>query len=57
MTQLVPGSCSAFAAGGVFSTPSISKNSAGNVLNPTGFGAVTAVAPAREIQLLVRLQF
>jgi hypothetical protein len=35
----------------------LAKDAAGNVVNPTGFGAVTAVAPAREIQLLVRLQF
>jgi hypothetical protein len=35
----------------------LAKDAAGNVVNPTGFGAVTAVAPAREIQLLVRLLF
>ena len=35
----------------------LATDAAGNVINPTGFGAVTAVAAAREVQLLVRLQF
>ena len=35
----------------------LATDAAGNVVNPTGLGAVTAVAPAREIQLLVRFQF
>ncbi len=35
----------------------LARDAAGNVVNPTGFGAVTAVAPGREIQLLIRLQF
>ncbi len=35
----------------------LAKDAAGNLVNPTGFGAVTAVAPAREIQLLIRFQF
>ncbi len=35
----------------------LAKDATGNVVNPTGFGAVTAVAPAREIQLMVRFQF
>jgi hypothetical protein len=35
----------------------LAKDAAGSVVNPTGFGAVTAVAPAREIQLLMRFQF
>ena len=35
----------------------LAMDAAGNVVNPTGFGAVTAVAPAREVQLLIRLQF
>jgi hypothetical protein len=32
----------------------LAKDAAGNLVNPTGFGAVTAVAPAREIQLMIR---
>ena len=35
----------------------LATDAAGNVVNPTGFGAVTAVAPAREVQLLLRFQF
>jgi Carboxypeptidase regulatory-like domain len=35
----------------------LAEDAAGNVINPTGFGAVTAVAPAREVQLLLRFQF
>jgi hypothetical protein len=32
-------------------------DSAGNLVNPTGFGAVTAVRPPRTIQLTARFQF
>jgi hypothetical protein len=35
----------------------LATDAARNVVNPTGFGAVTAVAPAREIQLMLRFQF
>jgi hypothetical protein len=32
-------------------------DAAGNIVNPTGFGAVTAVRPPRAIQLTARFQF
>lgn len=35
----------------------LATDASGNVINPTGFGAVTAVAAAREVQLLIRFQF
>ena len=35
----------------------LSRDASGNLINPTGFGAVTAVAPARQIQLMARFHF
>lgn len=35
----------------------LAKDATGNVVNLRGFGAVTAVGPAREIQLMARFQF
>jgi hypothetical protein len=35
----------------------LAEDASGNVVNPNGFGAVSAVAPARQIQLLVRYSF
>ena len=32
-------------------------DAAGNLVNPTGFGAVTSVRPPRQVQLLARFQF
>jgi hypothetical protein len=32
-------------------------DAAGNLVNPTGFGAVTSVRPSRQVQLLARFQF
>ena len=32
-------------------------DAAGNLVNPTGFGAVTNVRPSRQVQLLARFQF
>ena len=40
------------------STPTnLSRDASGTLVNPTGFGAVTAVAPARQIQLMARFHF
>jgi hypothetical protein len=39
-------------------TPSnLTRDASGALINPTGFGAVTAVAPARQIQLMLRFHF
>ena len=35
----------------------LSRDASGTLVNPTGFGAVTAVAPARQIQLMARFHF
>ena len=35
----------------------LSGDASGNLINATGFGAVTAVAPARQIQLMARFHF
>ena len=35
----------------------LAEDASGNVVNPVGFGAVTNVAAARQIQLLVRVSF
>jgi len=35
----------------------LSRDASGNLSNPTGFGAVTSVAPARQIQLMARFHF
>jgi hypothetical protein len=35
----------------------LSRDASGNLINPTGFGAVNAVAPARQIQLMARFYF
>ena len=35
----------------------LAEDASGNVVNPIGFGAVTNVAAARQIQLLVRVSF
>lgn len=35
----------------------LTRDASGALINPTGFGAVTAVAPARQIQLMVRFHF
>jgi hypothetical protein len=35
----------------------LAEDASGKLINPTGFGAVTDVAPARQVQLLVRLSF
>ncbi len=35
----------------------LSRDAAGTLINPSGFGAVTAVAPARQIQLMARFHF
>ena len=35
----------------------LSRDASGTLINPTGFGAVTAVAPARQIQLMARFHF
>jgi hypothetical protein len=35
----------------------LTRNASGNLINPTGFGAVTAVAPARQVQLMMRFHF
>ncbi len=35
----------------------LSRDGAGTLINPSGFGAVTAVAPARQIQLMARFHF
>jgi hypothetical protein len=35
----------------------LSRDTGGNLINPTGFGAVTSVAPARQIQLMARVHF
>ena len=32
-------------------------DAAGNLVNPTGFGAITSVRPPRQVQLVARLQF
>ena len=32
-------------------------DASGNLVNPTGFGAVTNVRPPRQVQLLARFQF
>jgi hypothetical protein len=40
------------------STPTnLSRDASGNLVNPSGFGAVTAVAPARQIQVMARFHF
>jgi len=35
----------------------LSRDAAGNLINANGFGAVTAVAPARQVQLMLRFHF
>jgi hypothetical protein len=35
----------------------LSRDASGNLINPTGFGAVNVVAPARQIQLMARFYF
>jgi len=35
----------------------LSRDGSGNLINPTGFGTVTAVAPARQIQLMALFHF
>jgi hypothetical protein len=35
----------------------LSRDASGSLINPTGFGAVTSVAPARQIQLMARIHF
>jgi hypothetical protein len=35
----------------------LSRDASGNLINSTGFGAVTAVSPARQIQLMARFHF
>jgi hypothetical protein len=35
----------------------LTRDASGALINPTGFGAVTAVNPARQIQLMVRFYF
>jgi hypothetical protein len=35
----------------------LTRDASGNLINPTGFGAVTAVAPARQVQLMARFYF
>jgi hypothetical protein len=35
----------------------LTRNAAGDLINPTGFGAVTAVAPARQVQVMARFYF
>jgi hypothetical protein len=35
----------------------LTRDASGALINPTGFGAVTAVAPARQIQLMARFHF
>jgi len=35
----------------------LSRDASGTLINPAGFGAVTAVSPARQIQLMARFHF
>lgn len=35
----------------------LAEDANGNVINPQGFGSVSNVAPARQVQLLVRFSF
>ena len=35
----------------------LSRDASGNLINPDGFGAVIAVSPARQIQLMARFHF
>ena len=35
----------------------LTRDAGGALINPTGFGAVTAVAPARQVQLMARFHF
>ena len=37
--------------------PVRSRDAAGNLINASRFGAVTAVSPARQVQLMARFHF